>query len=546
MIGFAVIASTSAYAAIPQERPGDPLSTLTADLLDRFDLGKVAFELVITEEAGLGPIFNQTSCGSCHNNPVGGPGTQTVTRFGTIDPKSGVFDALAALGGSLLQAQSISEDCAEIIPPEATITSLRVTNSALAFGLIEAISDADMIAIRDAQPVGQRGEVHMVPLFEDPKGGLRVGRFGWKAQVATVLTFSADAAQNEMGLSNRFLPFDNAPNGDEAQLALCDTVADPEDGPDGEGFDFIDRVTDFQRFLAPPPQTPQSGMTGEVVFNTLGCNVCHTPSFTTSSDPLEPQLSNIAIKPYGDFLLHNMGLAGDGIVQGDADGTQLKTPPLWGVSYRDPLWHDGRFTAGTFESRITDAIQEHGLFGSQGIPAADAFAAASGSDKDALIQFLASLGQVEFDGDYDGDVELNDFHGFIDTIGFRGCYLLAVTPDDPCAIHDVDQDGDVDLDDFDIFLLAFDGVPADCNKNGTVDMLDILLGEPDKDNDGIPDVCQVCVGDFNEDGMVGIGDILAVIAAWGPCVDCVEDIDDNDVVDITDLLTLIANWGPCP
>lgn len=533
------------YADSPQPRPGDPLPTLTEALLDRFEQGKVSFNQDLSVEMGLGPIFNQTSCGSCHNNPVGGAGTQTVTRFGFIGKKGG-FDPLAELGGSLRQAEAISDECAEIIPPEANVTTLRVTNGILAYGLVEAISDDDLLANRDMQPIEVRGEAHMVSNFEDPTDELHVGRFGWKAQVASVLTFSSDAAQNEMGLSNRFLPFDNAPNGDEELLENCDTVADPEDFPDADGFEFIDRVTDFQRLLAPPPQTPKFGVQGEIAFNDIGCAVCHTPSFITSDAPeIEPVLRNQVIRPYSDFLLHDMGVAGDGIEQGSANGRELKTPPLWGLAYRDPLWHDGRFSAGTFESRVTQAIQEHGAFGSQGADSANAFEVLSDEGKSMVILFLSSLGQVEFDSDDDGDVELNDFHGYIDTIGFRDCYGLSVTPDDPCAIHDVDQDGDVDLDDFDVFLIAFDDTPADCNANGTSDMLDILLGEADDDNNGVPDSCQGCAGDFDGDNIVGVSEVLAVIDSWGICVNCVADINSDGIVDVTDLLYIVGHWGPC-
>ncbi|MDP7009353.1 MAG: di-heme oxidoredictase family protein [Phycisphaerales bacterium] len=535
----------AARATEPQEIAGAPLATLSTEQLLRFELGKELFNTDISIEEGLGPIFNQTSCGSCHNNPLGGAGSQTVTRFGFIDKKGG-FDSLAELGGSLLQAEAINDDCAEVVPSEANVTSLRVTNSALAFGLIEAITDETLLANRDAQPDAQRGEAHMVSNFEDPTDELHVGRFGWKAQVASVLTFSSDASQNEMGLSNRFLPFDNAPNGDEDLLANCDTVLDPEDSPDADGFEFIDRVTDFQRFLAPPPQTPRSGMHGEVVFNEVGCNICHTPEFTTGNDPeTELPLRNVTIRPYGDFLLHDMGLAGDGIVQGSADGRQLKTPPLWGVAYRDPLWHDGRFGAGTFDSRIRNAIAEHGVFGSQGVPSAEAFAARSEEDKDALIAFLQSLGQAEFDSDSDGDVERNDFHGYTDTIGFHPCFGSTVTPNDPCAIHDVDQDGDIDLDDFDVFLVAYEDDLTDCNENGTNDFLDILLGEGDADHNGVPDVCQTCLGDLDGDNILGVSEILIMIDAWGACTNCAADINGDGVVDVTDLLYIVGNWGPC-
>lgn len=542
---LAICISDSSLGNSPQPRAGEPLQTLTDSLLTRFEFGKTSYSQDLTIEGGLGPIFNKTSCANCHNNPVGGPGSQTVTRFGFIGKKGG-FDPLADLGGSLRQAEAISEDCAEVIPPEANVIAMRVTNSALAFGLIEAISDASLLAIRDAQPEAQRGQAHMVSNFEGSPEELHVGRFGWKAQVASVLTFSADAAQNEMGLSNRFLPFDNAPNGNMELLANCDTIADPEDGPDSDGFDFVDRVTDFQRFLAPPPQTPQFGMQGEMVFMDIGCAVCHQPTFTTGNDiETESVLRNVSIHPYGDFLLHDMGLAGDGIVQGDANGQQLKTPPLWGVSYRDPMWHDGRFSAGTFESRIRDSIAEHGVFGSQGVPSSEAFTALSTQDQDALIRFLGSLGRAEFDSDRDNDVELNDFHGYSDTVGFRGCYGTTPTPDDPCAIHDVDQDGDVDLEDFDIFLVAFDDIPADCNGNGVVDMLDILLGEPDEDNNGILDECQTCLGDMNGDNTIGVHDLLGIIDAWGTCSNCSADINSDGAVNVTDLLFIVGNWGPC-
>ncbi len=541
------LAALPALAVDLQPRPGDALPALDADQLDRFTKGKAAFERDFAIEEGLGPIFNQTSCGSCHNNPVGGPGVQTVTRFGMMTKKGG-FDPLAGLGGSLLQAQAIDDAVLEVVPDIADVESFRVTNGVLAYGLVEAISDDDLLANRDTQPVAQRGEAHMVSSFEDPAGPLKVGRFGWKAQVATVLTFSADAAQNEMGLSNRFLSFDNAPNGDEDLLDEWDAVPDPEDSPDAEGVEFIDRVTDFQRFLAPPPQTPRSGMSGEGVFNSIGCGICHTPAFATRDDPaLEDAIRDVAIRPYGDFLLHDMGAAADGIEQGAGGVRELKTPPLWGLRYRSPLWHDGRFLEGSFEDRIRDAIAEHGAFGSQGVPSADAFTALSASQQGQLIAFLDSLGRVEFDGDGDGDVQVDDFHGYNDTTGFRGCYGGPTTPDDPCAVHDVDQNGQVDMADFELLLTALDTAAADCNDNGIEDLREILLGDAvDENNNGIPDECDICTGDVNGDHIVDVTDVLAVIADWGSCSGCPADVDGSGTVDVTDLLTLIEYWGPCP
>jgi len=172
---------------------GDPLDGLTAEELARFLDGQVDYNTTLQEADGLGPIFNKESCGNCHNNPLGGTGNQSVTRFGLAD-KGGFLD-LGYLGGSLLQVNAINVGCVETIPPEANVTSLRVTNGMLGYGLVEAILDADLLA-NETTP-GVSGRAHIVEAFEAP-GIDRVGRFGWKAQVPTLLTFSADASLMEM------------------------------------------------------------------------------------------------------------------------------------------------------------------------------------------------------------------------------------------------------------------------------------------------------------------------------------------------------------
>jgi CxxC motif-containing protein (DUF1111 family) len=441
-----------------QPRMGEPVLGLTAAENDRFLLGREAFNTVFTEPDGLGPTFNQNSCGACHNTPVGGSGTILVTRFGFNDDKGGGFDPLGSLGGSLLQAEALDPACEEIVPPEANVVAQRLTNSTLGFGLVEAIADEVLLAGEVSPPPGVSGRAHLVEPLEDP-GNTRVGRFGWKAQVATVLSFSGDAALNEMGITNRLVGSENAPNGDMVLLATCDTVPDLEDGPDGEGFHFIDRVTDFQRFLAPPPQTPRSGMTGETVFNNIGCASCHVASFSTPDDvALEDALRNKLLKPYSDFLIHDMGQSADFIGQGDASPFELRTTPLWGVRVRDPLWHDGRVAGGTFADRITAAVAEHDALGSESLAAAQAFTGLSQVDKDAVIAFLDSLGRSEFDSDGDDDVDSADLTSFNACFTGPGSFY---TPDDACAIHDVDQDGDVDDDDFDLFVAAAEGASGE-------------------------------------------------------------------------------------
>lgn len=530
-----------------QPRPGEPLLGLTPSELDRFEAGLAAYQLTILPSTGLGPVFNQQSCASCHNNPVGGPGAQFVTRFGRLD--KGGFDPLESLGGSLLQSESISPDCSEVVPATANITSLRVTPGVLAYGLVESILDSDLLAIRDSQPAGVRGDARMVGMLEDPDGGERVGRFGWKAQIATVMTFSADAALNEMGLTNALLPDEIAPQGDASMIDLCDDVPDPEDPPDGNPVSFIQRVTDFQRYLAPPPQTPRSGMTGELIFEQIGCATCHVPSFTTSSDPLlEEALRGVEIRPYGDFLLHGMGLAGDGIVDQSATGQQLRTPPLWGVRFRSPIWHDGRFAGGTFEERMTYAIYEHGLFASQGVEAATAFAALNSTDKSLLIQFLDSLGRIEFDADGDKQVIWDDVFGSDDGTGIAECYGLTCTPDDPCAIHDVNQDGVVDDDDLPLFVLAFDETLEDCDGDGIWDVEQIIQDVSlDMNQDGSLDACDDCVADIDGSGSVEVNDVLLLLSSWGECSPpCDADLNNDGSVDVNDVLMLLSLWGECP
>jgi CxxC motif-containing protein (DUF1111 family) len=531
-----------------QARIGDPLKGLTVQQLARFTAGQNAFERVFAPVDGLGPIFNQNSCGQCHNDgAIGGAGATSVVRFGQVN-KAG-FDPLETLGGSLLQSQAISDECAEIVPEEANITALRITPPVFGAGLVETVPDSAILEYFNNPPAGVGGMVHMVPAFEDSGGApLRVGRFGWKSQVATVLTFSADATLNEMGITNRFLPIENAPNGDLDLLAQCDAVADPEDGPDVDGLDFIDRVTDFQRFTAQPPQTPKSGMTGEGVFQSIGCASCHRPQFVTGTAP-ETVLSGRTIRPYSDFLLHDMGTLGDGIKQGDIPGTHMRTAPLWGLRVRDPLLHDGSVAGGTFEERIRLAIASHGSSGSQATSAAQAFLSVPLTDQLALIAFLDSLGKSEFDADGDDVIDESDF------VAFLGCYsaLTTYTPDDACAVSDIAQDGDVDDEDYALFLQAFDGPLPDCDGNGEMDFNELIDGVgADCNANGILDACDKFVcddgNDCTNDSCNGLAcSFVNNAAACNDNQGCtIDDVCDAGVCSGTTIVVLYGDLVPVP
>ena len=433
-----------------QSRMGDPIPDLGAALLDRFVKGQDEFDHVLMISEGLGPIMNDSSCGQCHSHPaVGGGSTTFVTRFGKAAQGGFPFDPLASLGGSLRQDESIDPAIFEVVPPEADVTTARLTPIACGAGLLEAIDDADIVANASLVHPFVNGFVRMATPAE--VGVARPGRFGWKGGVASVLTFSADASLNEMGLTNRFFGVENAPNGDTALLAAWDSVADPEDGPDMQGFDRIDRQTDFQRLLAAPPQTPRTGMAGEAIFDTVGCGACHlTGGYTTNSGALG-MLDGQFIKPYSDFLLHDMGTLGDGIVDGPATEQIMQTRALWGLSQRASFLHDGRATGGTFFDNVNMAIADH--------DGEAAFARTNwnnlgASQQNQLVAFLGSLGRAEFDWDINNRIDEFDWF-FIEPL-FTGPGAGG-TPDDPAAVADLDQDGDFDLVDFGNLQRAWTG-----------------------------------------------------------------------------------------
>ena len=230
----------------------------------------------------------------------------------------------------------------------------RVTTPLFGAGLIEAIPDATLIAAAAAQKTdGVHGRVSL--LNDVTTGTQRVGRFGWKAQQATLLAFSADAYVNEMGTTNRFFPEENAPNGNAALLARADQIQDPEDEVNATtGKGDVDRAADFMRALAPPVRGPSSAavLAGERLFTSINCVTCHTPALLTGPGPV-PALSLQRVPLYSDLLLHDMGTLGDGIAQGPAGPRDLRTAPLWGLGSRPVYLHDGRTES------LDEAIRAH-------------------------------------------------------------------------------------------------------------------------------------------------------------------------------------------
>jgi CxxC motif-containing protein (DUF1111 family) len=360
---------------------GDPVPGLSGDERTRFDTGLEEFAATETPDEGLGPIFNDTSCGACHSVPVTGGGSARLeTRFGARI--AGKFDPLTAQGGSLIQEKGIgiAGECnyvGELVPSQATLQSKRRSTPLFGLGLVDAVPDGALQALAALERAfpGETGRVAMV--HDIARNRNAPGRFGWKNQVPTLHQFAGDAYLNEMGVTSPEFPDELCPQGDCALLRCNPLPTLNDDGTGPKAFQ------DFMTMLGPPPRGTITAAVrhGEQVFRQTSCNHCHTETLITGSSPV-PALRAKVFHPYSDFLLHDMGILGDGIELGGARGNEFRTSPLWGLRQLTSFLHDGR--AGSIEQ----AIRAHA---GQGDRAAQAFARLSPGDRADLLAFLNSL-----------------------------------------------------------------------------------------------------------------------------------------------------------
>ncbi|HEX8170368.1 MAG TPA: di-heme oxidoredictase family protein [Thermoanaerobaculia bacterium] len=376
-----VVAPPSAPAAVTAPF-GQPLPGMPAALLPAFDDGRRAFTKIQQVGDGLGPVFNAPSCADCHNAPaVGGGSQRNVVRIGTR--VNGVFDPLLRFGGSLLQSRAIGMPGShlfrpELAPREATIIAVRRSTPLFGLGLVDATSDFTFIALAAMEAVRGDGTAGRVALVDNAAAGTKTaGKFGWKAQVPTLLQFSGDAYLNELGITSPDFPDENCPGGDCAELRF-----NPRPGLNDDGT-AVRAVAGYMAMLAAPPRGAITAdvAEGERIFARIGCNACHVETLTTGANP-NRALDRVVYHPYSDFLLHDMGALGDGIEQGAAAGNEMRTAPLWGLSAVRRFLHDGR--ASTLEA----AIAAHD---GQGRAARERFAALDAADRTRLVAFLRSL-----------------------------------------------------------------------------------------------------------------------------------------------------------
>ncbi|MDT5121896.1 MAG: hypothetical protein QOC96_1378 [Acidobacteriota bacterium] len=352
---------------------------------------------------GLGPVYNTQSCAECHQNPVTGAISQvTELRAGHTDSSGNFVDAP---GGSLINDRAINASIQERVPGTETTRTFRTSLNTLGDGFVEAIDSNTLANIANNQPSQSGGQIAgqfiQVPVLEAP-GHVRGGRFGWKNQQASLLSFASDAYLNEQGITNRFNLTENTSMGNS--VAAFDTVPDNTPctsnpsvicGEDKD--DDIFAFAEFMRTSKAPPRdaalaATSDAITGSSLFNQIGCNICHVTSITTApagtvinggAFTVPAALGNKIIHPFSDFLLHNVG-TGDGIVQngGQSTANKLRTAPLWGLRTRDRLMHDG-------ESLLrNDAILRHA---GEANTVINNYRALSTTQKNQLITFLNSL-----------------------------------------------------------------------------------------------------------------------------------------------------------
>jgi len=314
-----------------------------------FDSDRDVFEERELIVDGLGPVYNAQACSECHQTPVTGAASQiSELRAGHFNGSTFVDHP----GGSLINDRAVNASIQEVVLGGNETRTFRLATNTLGAGFIEAINSNTLVAIANSQPGQSNGRIDgqfiQVPVLE-AGNALRVGRFGWKNQHASLVSFSADAYLNEMGITSPLQPVENTSNGDS--VATFDIVPDPED--DGEDIEIFAR---FMRATKAPPRdavlaaTPDA-QAGAHLFNQIGCSICHVSSITTAATGtvinqgefvVPPSLGNKVIHPFSDFLLHNIG-TGDGIVQNGGQSTRnkIRTAPLWGLRARSRLMHDG-------------------------------------------------------------------------------------------------------------------------------------------------------------------------------------------------------------
>lgn len=384
-----VLLVVACHKVLPGAPPDDELldgtvEGLTGEQNQIFLRGDVAFnEEVFTPATGLGPVFVATSCRTCHAGDGKGHPFTMLTRFGQKD----TVNRFLKLGGPQLQHRAIPGFAPEQIPAGATFSKfMPPANTGL--GFLDAVPDKTLLDLadeNDANGDGISGRPNWlrIPAYADPrpayaeKDGKYIGRFGKKAAAYDLLQQTANAYNQDIGITSLFEPYDTYSGHEIDPEVSTQTVQD---------------VVFYLKTLKAPIQRNQNDpdvVSGKQVFTNIGCAKCHTPQLVSGTSSIAV-LSGKTIFPYTDMLLHDMGPGlDDGYTEGSATTAEWRTPPLWGLGLSKNsqggqyfLLHDGR--ARTIE----EAILSHGGEADQ---IRENFKQLNAEQKSQLIKFLESL-----------------------------------------------------------------------------------------------------------------------------------------------------------
>jgi CxxC motif-containing protein (DUF1111 family) len=378
-----LVACAEPVAEVVEGAPGEPIPDLTPGEAARFAAGRALFNRAFTPEEGLGPLFNQTRCGSCHDLPTsGGHGAEAVSRATRFDPESGC-SLLPEMGGDLLQKAVTPRARAaglrpERIPEGATDASDIQAPALYGLGLVEAVPPSAIRAQADPDDRDGDGISGRVGVAGDGSMGL----FGRKAVHSSLASFIEDAARGELGLTTPSRPTEILPQG----RALPDGV-DLAEEPEVD-LAFLSGLVEYVRFLAPPaqnlPEDPEvraSVAQGREVFAQIGCTICHRPFWTTGPSS-SPALSEKRFRVYSDFLLHDLGPDLADICAPGAGPSEWRTAPLMGLHLRSVFLHNGR------AQRLVDAVALHG---GEAARSRDLFKSLPEPMRENLVRFLEIL-----------------------------------------------------------------------------------------------------------------------------------------------------------
>ena len=432
---------------------GQPFTSVTASDLTFFQTGLGQFnehQTVTGDNPGLGPRFNLDSCGACHSQPAPGgtspasgifpnvgpnPQSQVIAngmvngstntipyfvfangpvrearfpfffdQFGNPNlnaPNGGVEDLFTVSGRIDAGSCSLQQPSFNVARVTNNII-FRIPTPTFGTGLMANIDDSTLLANHAAQANNRLG---ISGAFNHNGNDGTISRFGWKAQNKSLLIFSGEAYNVEMGISNELFTQDRPLPGEDqfgsGLPANCLNLAGigyPEDITHSNGSTASTVTSDaglfntFMQFLdQPTPSTASPGgaasiANGRQLFRAIGCALCHTPSFTTQASHLTPGLSNAAANLFSDIEIHHMGIGlADNVSQGGAGGDQFRTSPLWGLGQRIFFLHDGR------TSNLLSAIEAHQSSGSEATQVEENFDLLSPSQQQDLLNFLRSL-----------------------------------------------------------------------------------------------------------------------------------------------------------